>query len=127
MSVLVDTCVWSLALRRRPETLSAAEKRALARLQELALSGTARLIGPIRQEILTGIKEYAQFEKLRDRLRGFEDEALLEEDFEVAAEMSNSCLRRGVAAPDVDLLICSVAFRRDWSIWSNDKDFVSYE
>src|ERR1700677_899568 len=47
-----------------------------ASLHELIENGLARLIGPIRQELLSGIREPAQFERLRDQLRAFPDEAL---------------------------------------------------
>lgn len=55
MNVLVDTSVWSLVLRRTGDVdhPEAAELRAL--IADLAV----RIIGPIRQEILSGIKSGA--------------------------------------------------------------------
>ena len=49
MKVLVDTSVWSLALRRK-EQCEIAEK-----LADLILSSLVVMIGPVRQELLSGI------------------------------------------------------------------------
>lgn len=123
MRVLVDTCVWSLALRRPRQQLSGAEVERVAALSEQIRDGRVRLIGPIRQELLSGIREPAQFEKLRDQLRAFPDEPLTVGDYEQAAHWSNECRRRGVAGSGVDFLICSVVVARGWRIFTTDADF----
>ena len=69
MSVLVDTSVWSLALRRGVPQ-DGAEVR---ELQELLQEGRVAMMGPIRQELLSGIRGEAQFRQLRVRLRAFVD------------------------------------------------------
>lgn len=126
MQVLVDTSIWSLALRRHQGQLSVAEKERVASLQELIQDGRARLIGPIRQELLSGIREPAQFEKLREQLRAFPDERLTAEDYERAAQLSNDCRRKGLAGSGVDLLICAVAIARGWHLFTSDADFRGY-
>lgn len=50
MNVLVDTSVWSLALRRAPRNLSSAEKAIVAEVAGLIDEGGAKLIGLVRQE-----------------------------------------------------------------------------
>ena len=65
MNVLVDTSVWSLALRRNKPRGTAEERE----LTELIREGRVAIIGPIRQELLSGVKTLAQFRTLRDRLR----------------------------------------------------------
>jgi len=124
--VLVDTSIWSLALRRPRNRASKAESERVAMLRELIRDGMARLIGPIRQELLSGIREPAQFEKLRAQLRAFSDEALTVADFEKAAQFSNECRRQGVAGSGVDFLICTVAVARQWRIFTSDSDFRGY-
>jgi predicted nucleic acid-binding protein len=126
VQVLVDTGIWSLALRRHRGRLSAAERERVAALGELIQDGRARLIGPIRQELLSGIREPAQFEKLRDQLRAFPDEPLSVGDYEQAAQWSNECRRTGIAGSGVDFLICSVAVARGWRVFTADADFRSY-
>ncbi len=51
--VLVDTSVWSLALRRKPEHLSPREQLLVAEWSELVREGRVQMIGPIRQELLS--------------------------------------------------------------------------
>ena len=63
MQVLVDTSVWSLAFRRSVPganpVLAAQQvrlKASLELLRDLVADGRATLIGAIRQELLSGIK-----------------------------------------------------------------------
>jgi hypothetical protein len=65
VQVLVDTSIWSLALRRTNAQISDAEKRIASDLRDLIQDGRARLIGAIRQELLSGIRDPAQFEQLK--------------------------------------------------------------
>ena len=55
MRVLVDTSIWSLALRRRQAQLSRPETERVASLGELIRDGRVGLIGPIRQELLSWV------------------------------------------------------------------------
>ena len=126
MMVLVDTPVWSLALRRRPEHLSGSQQGLVNALAELIREGRAQLAGPIRQELLSGIREEAQFKKIRDYLRAFREPLIEAEDYEDAARMSNQCRSRGIAGSSVDFLICAVAHRRGWAIFTTDQDFQNY-
>jgi predicted nucleic acid-binding protein len=126
VEVLVDTNIWSLVLRRPKGRLSEYENERIAAWRELVQGGRARLIGPVRQELLSGIRETAQFERVRDELRAFPDEALIPADYEQAAYWSNECRRRGVTGSGVDFLICSVAIARGWQIFTADADFRAY-
>jgi predicted nucleic acid-binding protein len=126
MMVLVDTPIWSLALRRRSSALSADEELLTRGLQELIAEGRVQLLGATRQEILSGIRERAQFLKIRGQLRAFEDVALAANDYEEAAAMSNTCRQSGIAASPVDMLICAASQRRGWEVFTTDRDFVRY-
>lgn len=126
MNVLVDTSVWSLALRRRAEDLSAAEKVLVGELTELIREGRACILGVVRQELLSGIKTTEQYEKLRTTLRAFPDETLETADHEAAARMSNTCRSKGVAVSVVGALICAASGARGWSIFTTDPDFKNY-
>jgi predicted nucleic acid-binding protein len=126
MIVLVDTPVWSLALRRRPENLSGSQQDLANVLAELIREGRAQIIGPIRQELLSGIREEAQFRKIRGYLRAFHEPSLEAEDYEDAARMSNQCRSRGIAGSPVDFLICAAAHRRGWAVLTTDRDFQNY-
>ncbi|MEA2561990.1 MAG: hypothetical protein QOH06_3494 [Acidobacteriota bacterium] len=122
MSVLVDTSVWSLALRRRNPSGDGVVRE----LQELIREGRIHLIGPIRQEVLSGIREAAQFQALRDRLRSFPDLPLETVDHERAAEHFNLCRRHGLQGSNTDFLLCAVAERHNLAILTTDGDFAAF-
>lgn len=126
MKVLVDTSVWSLALRRKRGDLSPSERGVTLLLSELIQAGEALLIGPIRQEILSGIGDAKTFESLRQYLRYFDDEALTADDYEEAAHCYNRCKAAGIAGSGVDMLLCAVAARLDVPILTTDADFYRY-
>ena len=121
MKVLVDTSVWSLALRRKDTArLSSDEQKLKAKLVEAVQLGRVAMLGVIRQELLSGIKEQAQFEKVKAGLDPFLDETVSTADHEYAARIYNECRSRGVEAGTVDFLICAFAVRRGWEVLSND-------
>lgn len=121
MKILVDTCVWSLSLRRKSQTaLSDAEQRLVRSLAEAIQNGQIAMVGPIRQEILSGVKDSDQFERLRRALDAFADEPIATRHYEDAARLFNICRSRGVECGPVDILICAVANANRWSILTND-------
>ena len=122
MNVLVDTSVWSLALRRSGGGRSAAT----AELIELVREGRVAMIGAIRQEILSGIRAADQYRKLRDRLRAFDDVPLDEVDYEEAATCFNQCRAKGLQGSNTDFLMCAASLRRDLAILTTDKDFEGF-
>lgn len=123
MKVLVDTCVWSMALRRS----DVSDVPEVFELVELIKELRVQLIGPVRQEILSGIKSLDQFTKLRDHLRPFPDLELTTRDFESAAEFYNLCSGQGVQGSNTDFLLCAVAVRNQMSIFTTDQDFTIFQ
>lgn len=126
MNVLIDTSVWSLALRRTHETLGGDEQSHVVELAELVREGRAKVIGLVRQELLSGIKSNEQYEKLKLHLRAFPDEPLDTSDYEDAAKSSNRCRAKGIVMSVVDVLLCAITVRRGWSIFTTDPDFSHY-
>lgn len=122
MKVIVDTSVWSLALRKQKQQNDSIANR----LRDLISDGRVVLLGAVRQEILSGIKHQEQFEKLRDRLRAFPNLILDAEDYELAAEYFNICRRNGIQGANTDFLICASANRRNYEIFTTDKDFINF-
>lgn len=126
MNVLIDTSVFSLALRRKSESLNTNEKLLVAELSELIREGRARIIGLIRQELLSGIRATKQYERLRLHLRSFPDELVDTPDYEEGTKAGNRCRAKGVAVSIVDILLCAVAINRQWAIFTTDPDFSTY-
>jgi predicted nucleic acid-binding protein len=122
MRVLVDTCVWSRFLRRnRPRNDPVA-----AELERLIRMDAVQMLGPIRQELLSGAQPQERFAQLKEYLRFYPNVPLDEEDDENAAHYYNLCRQRGIQGTSVDLLICAVAVRYGLRIFTNDADFESY-
>lgn len=122
MNVLVDTSVWSLALRRDSQPISPPR----AELAELIREQRLCIIGPIRQEVLSGVRTKEQFGMLREQLRAFPDIPLLAEDYEQAAAFYNLLRSKGIQGSNTDFLICAVAVRCGLSIYTTDRDFTHF-
>jgi hypothetical protein len=122
-NVLVDTCVWSLLLRRQEvvETLLTLEFKKLVTQQRVIM------LGVVRQEVLSGIRERSRFEVIRQKLRTFPDFPTTLEDYETAAEFYNTCRAKGVQGSLIDFLLCAIAHRHHLPIFTTDKDFEYFQ
>ncbi|MFL6237446.1 MAG: PIN domain-containing protein [Thermoanaerobaculia bacterium] len=126
MNVVIDTTIWSLALRRRAHQLSSDEKRLFEEWADLVNSGRAVLVGPVHQEVLSGIRGEDVFEALHERLKSFRYIRNLPGDYVQAARFFNTCRSHGVAGSHGDMLICAIAYRHEASIFTTDPDFPGY-
>jgi len=123
MMVLVDTCIWSLALRRR---CALAQRPDRSEFEQLIRESRVQMVGAVRQELLSGIRVPRQFEVLRSHLQAFEDLQLETEDYETAARYFNLCREKGIQGSNTDFLLCAISARRDLSIFTVDNDFVRF-
>jgi predicted nucleic acid-binding protein len=121
MKILVDTCIWSQVLRKKTPNLKLTKQ-----LKDFVNDGRVIMIGPIRQELLSGISNPSQFNKLKHNLSSFEDIILKTDHFVKAAEFSNLCRKNGIQGPTTDFLICAVANLEKLSIFTVDSDFINY-
>jgi predicted nucleic acid-binding protein len=108
-----------MALRRDGYSASAPAQE----LRHLIHDHRVQMIGPIRQELLSGIRSESQFRKLEKHLESFPDLPIVTEDYVTAAEFFNRCRAKGVQGSNTDFLICGVAVRNKFSIYTTDKDF----
>ena len=122
MHVLVDTCIWSLVLRRN-QTIPNEYRDQLSQLIE---ENRVKIIGSIRQEILSGIREAPQFQRLKQHLAAFPDLLLQSADYEKAAEFSNIARQQGIQGSAIDYLICAVSHSHHLAIYTTDLDFSNY-
>ena len=121
MKILVDTCIWSQVLRKKTPNLILTKQ-----LKDFISDGRVVMIGPIRQELLSGISNPSQFNKLKHTLSFFEDIILKTDHFVEAAEFSNLCRKNGIQGSTTDFLICAVANLEKLSIFTVDSDFINY-
>lgn len=122
MKVIVDTSIWSLALRRK----KIQDFKEVKFLESLIDNQNVCLLGPIRQELLSGIKDHKQFKQLKEIFSFYDDYPILTKDYELAAEYYNLCRGRGLQGSNTDFLICAVSNRSRFPIFTTDKDFEKF-
>jgi predicted nucleic acid-binding protein len=119
MSLLVDTSVWSLSLRRdAPDVPELGELR-----RALAGSDLVVTTGIIVQELLQGLVNDASRTIVRDRMSRISQVAVDLEDHLDAAEAFVECRRRGIQLGSVDALLTSLCIRRGLTLLTTDRDF----
>ena len=122
MKVMVDTSVWSLVLRR----VSQPDEDLAQELRGLVSDHLVQMIGPIRQELLSGIRDESQFERLARYLESFPDFPIVAAVYVSAARLFNTCRNRGIQGSNTDFLIAAVAVREGFSIFTTDRDFLLF-
>lgn len=119
--VIVDSDVWSEAFRKKGK-----EGPSVLTLRKLIVSGEVIMISPIRQEVLSGIREEEKYVQIRDALRPFLSQKIDEPIYEMAASFFNHCRRNGIQGSHTDYLICACGVAWKSSILTKDKDFTRY-
>lgn len=123
MKVLVDTCIWSQSLRRDIYK----SNPVVIELIELIKEVRVQMIGPIRQELLSGIRSTTQQENLKNHLSAFPDLMIKIQDYEKAAEYYNLAQKNGIQGSNTDFLICSISNRYNMPVFTVDKDFELFK
>lgn len=121
MTLLVDTSVWSLALRR---DANSAQPEVVALKDALAGSDVVVTTGLVLQELLQGFAGPKARALIVDT---FGVLALIQPDREdhiAAADLRNTCRRAGVQVGTVDALIAQLCIRHGLTLLSTDQDFV---
>jgi predicted nucleic acid-binding protein len=119
MTVLVDTSVWSLALRRdRP-----ANSPAVAGLRTALESDLVVTTGLIVQELLQGFLPERTQSEIRRRFGALPAVQPTRDDHIAAAELRNSCRRAGVQLGTIDALIAQLCITHNLELLSTDRDF----
>lgn len=124
MSILVDTCIWSYALRRRNDLPN---QTIIDKLNGFIQQRQVIMLSAIRQEILSGIQHESQFERIRTKLWAFPDYPIATADFETAAQFYNRCRAKGVQGSNTDFLLCAIAHCHNFTVFTLDKDFYHFK
>ena len=123
--IIVDTTIWSKAYRRK--RISGEDQSIVKELYDILDAEEEVLIGPVRQELLSGIPNKNVFDDLRMKLDGFNNYEVRLADHDLAAEYFNICLSNGIQGSQTDYIICAVAYRYNLEIFTEDNDFNSYK
>ena len=121
MSVLVDTSVWSLALRRDGPNNSAPIKQLTRLIDE---GSDIYVTGIILQELLQGFVGAKAQEAIVSRFSSLPMLVPETSDYVGAAEIRNQCRRKGVQVGTIDALIAQLSIRYKLSLLTTDKDFT---
>ena len=120
MRLLVDTSVWSLAMRR---DVPASEPEVQALID--AINGGAELYstGIILQELLQGFSKPKTHDLIIERFASIPMLVPETSDYIEAAELRNRCRQKGIQAGTIDSLIAQLSVRFDLSLLTTDKEF----
>ncbi|PJZ59443.1 PIN domain-containing protein [Leptospira adleri] len=121
MKLLVDTSVWSEALRRKGKTLKSEETFLYQIIQN---EDDIFVTGIILQEILTGIKEPKIFSEIEEQFRYFNFISPSEKDHIEAAKLRNSLSKKGITLATIDALIAQIAITHNLILVTYDNDFL---
>src|SRR4030042_5373716 len=120
MKILVDTSVWSLALRRQPRIVNPEAITLKALIEQ---GEDIYLLGIILQEVLQGIKNPKDFHTLKEYFETFPLIELIRDDYIKAAELKNHLIKKGRQASTIDSLIASAAISYGCLLFTTDRDF----
>ena len=121
MTLLVDTSVWSLALRRQ---VAVAEPAVLTLKDALLGAEVIVTTGIVLQELLQG---FSGPRARAEIIRRFATLPLVQpdrNDHVDAAEIRNICRRAGVQVGTIDALIAQLCIRHNLQLLTTDKDFT---
>ena len=122
MTLLVDTSVWSLALRRDPPISAAPQVQALRD----ALEGDEIVVttGLVLQELLQGFAGARAHQGIIDRFAALPLLGPDRQDHIDAAALRNRCRRAGVQVGTIDALLAQLCIRHGLTLLTTDNDFV---
>jgi predicted nucleic acid-binding protein len=120
VNLLVDTSVWSLALRR-----DALASEPEVHLLKDALLGADVVVttGLVLQELLQGFSGPKSRAQIVERFAALPLLQPDREDHVAAAVLCNTCRRAGVQVGTIDALLAQLCIRHDLMLLSTDNDF----
>jgi len=120
MTLLVDTSVWSLALRRDAD---ASEPEVQHLKDALFGADTVVTTGLVLQELLQGFSGAKAATRIVERFAALPMLQPDREDHVCAAELRNTCRRAGIQVGTIDALLAQLCIRHDLTLLSTDNDF----
>jgi predicted nucleic acid-binding protein len=122
VTLLVDTSVWSLALRRDAES----SEPEVQHLKEALLGADVVVTtGLVLQELLQGFSGAKASAQIIERFAALPLIQPTRDDHIAAAELRNTCRRAGVQVGTIDAIIAQLCLRHELTLLSTDKDFKS--
>lgn len=120
MTLLVDTSVWSLALRRNAESVEPEVRHLKDSLKGADIVVTT---GIVLQELLQGFSGPRAGKQILERFSALPVLQPTRDDHVAAAELRNACRRKGVQLGTIDALLAHLAIRHELTLLTTDNDF----
>jgi len=114
--VVVDTSVWVGFLR-------GGRDRDAAAVEELVRSARAVTCGIVRAELLAGVKDAAQRDRLQEALAGLDYVEMREQTWKRVGELAAGLRGKGRTLPMSDLIAAALAIEHDLSVFTIDNHF----
>jgi predicted nucleic acid-binding protein len=121
MMLLVDTSVWSLALRR---DVVGAQPEVLYLEQALVGSQTVVTTGLVLQELLQGFSGPKARAQIIDRFSSLPLVQPDRQDHVDATALRTACRRGGVQIGTIDALLAQLCIRHQLTLLTTDRDFA---
>ena len=120
MNLFVDTSVWSLALRRDDHsgTPEVARLREALRSQESIVT-----TGLVLQELLQGFRGPKARDAIVERFAALSMIVPDRDDHVAAAELRNTCRRKGIQIGTIDALLIQLCCRHELTMLATDQDY----
>lgn len=119
--LVVDTCVWSLVLRR--DAVDPGNPWVKSFVHHVEVGDAVVLLGPILQELLDGVRSERDFDRLLRTLEPFPVIGPARSTYVEAARLGNLCRTRGVQAGPADFFIAASCIERGFPLLTSDRDF----
>ncbi|MDR0411508.1 MAG: PIN domain nuclease [Treponema sp.] len=116
MRILIDTP--NLVKSIQTQKINFDDKNIIDSLKYLISEFMEVIIGPIRQELLSGISNENTFNELKGKMEYFNDSPIETTDYELTDEYSNICRKHGTQGSNIDFLICTIAVRNSFEIFT---------
>lgn len=123
VNLVIDTSVWSLVLRRQQVDESNPYVRAF-RAHVTAGDGIF-LLGNILQELLDGLRNKKDFNRLLRFLDPFPLISLERDTYVAAAALRQVCRSKGIQVGAVDCLIAMACIQHGFPLLTADRDFLN--
>jgi len=121
VTLLVDTSVWSLALRR---DATASEPEVHALKDALLGADLVMTTGLVLQELLQGFAGPKARALVIERFAALPLLQPDRDDHVAAAQLRNTCRRAGVQIGTIDALLAQLCIRHELALLTTDKDFM---
>lgn len=121
--IACDTSSLSQFFRRSTEP----QNDVAINVEKLIDSNDLALFGIVRQELLSGIKLPVHFDLINLTTQALPHFFADDEDHTTAARFFNACRSKGIQGSPIDFLICAMAVKRKFPIYTTDPDFELYE